>query len=245
MFGIRKRYWIVALVQLGLGLIFYFFIYGYRFTGLLLCGLALITLAFGVLNLVKRTIFRTIFLCVLIGVFALAVCTGIAIHKSSKGSPNPRADYAIVLGAGVDGTEPSPSLRERITAAAEYAEAHPHAILILSGSQGENEEISEARCMYNKLSEAGISPSRLYIEETAEDTEQNISHSLALIQEQFGKAPETVCIISSEYHLLRAGKYAEAQGITPLLYPSHTQNPLYYCNMFLREILAIWELALS
>lgn len=241
MLGIKKRYWIVAAAQLGLGLFFYYLVYAYQFTGLLLCGLAVVTMIFGVLNLVKRVIFRTIFLALLIVASILAVITGVDIHKSSKGSPDPKADYAIVLGAGVNGTEPSASLRERIHAAKTYAEAYPDAILILSGSQGPNEGISEAQCMYNKLKEAGISPSRLYIEDQAEDTEQNIQYSLNLIEKEFGSAPESVCIISSEYHLLRAGMYGETLGITPLLYPARTENRIYFCNMFLREIAAVWE----
>ncbi len=245
MLGIRKRYWIIAGVEFALGLFFYYLVYAYQFTGLLLMGLAALTMVFGVLNLVKRTIFRTILIALLIVGSVLAVITGINIHKISKGSPDPQADYAIVLGAGVNGTEPSASLRERIQAAKTYAETYPKAILILSGSQGPNEGISEAQCMYDKLTEAGISPSRLYIEDQAEDTEQNIRLSLDLIDREFGEVPDSVCIISSEYHLLRAGKHGEALGITPLLYPARTENRLYFCNMFLREIIAVWEFVLS
>ena len=245
MLGIRKRYWIIAGTEFVLGLFFYYLVYAYQFTGLVLMGLAALTMVFGVLNLIKRAIFRTILIALLIVGSILAVITGIHIHRSSKGSADPQADYAIVLGAGVNGTQPSASLRERIQAAKTYAETYPDAILILSGSQGPNESISEAQCMYDKLTEAGISPSRLYIEDQAEDTEQNIRLSLDLIRQEFGEMPDTVCIISSEYHLLRAGKYGEALGITPLLYPARTENRLYFCNMFLREIVAIWEFALS
>ncbi len=245
MLGIRKRYWIIAGTEFVLGLFFYYLVYAYQFTGLLLMGLAALTMVFGVLNLVKRTIFRTILIALLVVGSVMAVITGSQILKSSKGSPDPRADYAVVLGAGVNGTEPSASLRERIQAAKTYAETYPEAILILSGSQGPNEGISEAQCMYDKLTEAGISPSRLYIEDRAEDTEQNIRFSLELIEREFGEVPDSVCIISSEYHLLRAGKHGEALGITPLLYPARTENRLYFCNMFLREIVAIWEFTLS
>lgn len=239
--GIKKRYWIIAAIELFLGLFFYKFVYAYQFTGILLCCLAALTMVFGVLNLVKRAIFRTILIVLLVVAAFMAVVTGTNIHSASKGSPDPEADYVIVLGAGVNGTEPSASLRERIAAAQSYAEAYPNAILILSGSQGPNEDISEGLCMYNKLTEAGIDPNRLYIEDQADDTEQNIQFSLELIAEVFGETPDTVCIISSEYHLLRAGLHGEELGITPVLYPARTANRLYYCNMFLREIVAIWE----
>ncbi len=245
MFGIHKRYWIIAGVEFGLGLFFYFLVYAYQFTGLIFFGLAALTMVFGVLSLAKRPIYRRILIVLLIAGTILALITGIGIHRSSKGSADPRADYAIVLGAGVNGTKPSASLRERIKAAKAYADTYPDAILILSGSQGPNEAISEAKCMYELLIESGLSPSRLYMEDQADDTEQNIRFSLDLIEKEFGELPDTVCIISSEYHLLRAGKYGKAQGITPLVYPARTENRLYYCNMFLREIVAIWEFTLS
>ena len=245
MFGIKKRYWLIAAAEFGIGLFFYFLVYAYQFTGLLFCGLAVLTMVFGILNLVKRTIFRTILIALLILGTVMAVITGARIHKSSKGSPDPEAEFAIVLGAGVNGTEPSASLRERIRAAKAYAEAYPNAILILSGSQGPNEGISEAQCMYNKLTEAGVDPTRLYIEDQADDTEQNILFSIELIKKHFGKAPESLCIISSEYHLLRAGMHGEELGLQPRLYPARTENRLYFCNMFLREIVAVWQFQLT
>lgn len=241
MFGIRKGYWVTAATFFVLGLFFYFLVYAYQFTGMCFWGLALLTMAAGLVSRAKKIIFPIIFIGIMVIGLILAVSTGEDILKNCKGSPDPKADYAIVLGAGVNGTEPSASLRERIKAAKTYAEAYPEAILILSGSQGPNEGISEAQCMYDKLTEAGISPSRLYIEDQADDTEQNIQFSFDLIQREFGQTPETVCIISSEYHLLRAGMHGQELGITSVLYPARTENRLYFCNMFLREIVAIWE----
>ena len=243
MLGIRKRYWIVAGAQLGIGLIFYYFVYGYSFTGLLLCGLAAVTMAFGVLNAVKRFVLRTVFLCILILASLMAVITATNIHKCGSGSESPKADYAIVLGAGVDGTEPSIALRERTLAAKDYANQYPEAVLVLTGGQGEEDEISEARCMYELLRKEGIPASRMLLEEKAANTEENLAFSLALIGKEDKDA--SVCIISSEYHLLRAQKYAQLQGTEPLLYPARTENRLYYCNMLLREVVGIWKLLLD
>ena len=245
MLGIRKGYWITAATFFILGLFFYFLVYAYQFTGMCFWGLAVLTIVAGVVSKAKKILFPILFIGVLVIGLILTVTTGEDFLKSSKGSADPRADYAIVLGAGVNGTEPSASLRERISAAKAYAEAYPEAILILSGSQGPNEDISEAQCMYNKLTEAGISPSRLVMEEKADDTEQNLLFSLELIEKDIGYTPETVCIISSEYHLLRAGMHGEDMGFTPLLYPARTENRLYFCNMFLREIVAVWECMIS
>ena len=246
MFGIKKRYWIIAAVLLILGLIYYKFIYGYSFTGLLLIGGSGLTMVFGILNLVKRILFKILFYSALVIGLIMAVITGRNIVNSSKGSEDPAAAYAIVLGAGVDGTEPSISLQERINAAHAYSQAYPKSLLVLTGCQGDGEEISEAQCMYEKLLTLGVSPDRLILEEQARNTEENISYSLEALRNATGETDiYSVCIISSEYHLYRAGKLALRHGIDAKLYPATTENRLYYLNMFLREICGIWKFRLS
>ena len=246
MLGIKKRYWIISAILLVVGLIYYKFIYGYSFTGLLLCGGSVLTMVFGALNLVKRVIFKILFYSALVVGLVMAIFTGKEILTSSQGSEDPKADFVIVLGAGVDGTEPSISLQERILAAKNYALKYPDSVLILTGCQGEYEDISEAQCMYDRLVAEGLSPQRLILEEQAQNTEENIAFSLELIREAYGEeATESVCIISSEYHLYRAGLYASTHGIEAKLYPAETENRLYYLNMFLREICGIWKFRLG
>ena len=99
--------------------------------------------------------------------------------------------------------------------------------------------------MYDWLVKRGVPASRLRMEDKATSTEENIALSMALIEAEFGMRPETVCIISSEYHLLRASMIAEDVAVNALLYPAETQNKLFFCNMFLREIFGIWYLNLG
>ena len=72
-------------------------------------------------------------------------------------------DYIVVLGARVNGTVPSGSLRNRIQVGAEYLRDNPGTIAVLSGGQGSGEEISEAQCMYENMLAAGIDPARLIL----------------------------------------------------------------------------------
>ncbi len=237
----KKRYWISALIFFGLGLFCYFFVYAYQFTGIMLCGLGVLRLIFGLLNMCKCKIFGIILTgCVVVGIVAMCA-TGVWIGANMGGADESRAEYAVVLGAGVNGTQPSASLRERLQAAQTYAQAYPDAILILSGAQGENEEISEAQCMYNWLTERGISPTRLRKEESATTTQENLSLSLELIEQETGHKPTQLAVISSEYHLLRASLIADELGVETLSYPAETENKLFLCNMFVREIFAVWE----
>ena len=77
----------------------------------------------------------------------LAALLGLEVFIINRGrsdmTPLP-ADAVIVLGAGVNGTEPSLSLRTRLDAALDYLEAHPDIPVVLTGGTGYGEEISEA-----------------------------------------------------------------------------------------------------
>lgn len=238
----RKRYLVVAAIQFLAGLVFYFLIFGYQFTGLLLMGLSVVTLIFGVLNTIKRTVLHIAFYTLLTVLILGTLVTSIFIGTHCGGSENPEAEYVVVLGAGVNGSEPSASLRERLQAALTYLGEYPDAVLILSGGQGENEDLTEARCMYDWLRTHGVPAENLWLEEEATSTEENILFSLELIERKTGKRPVELGVISSEYHLLRAELLAQDQGVeTVLTYPATTENPLYFANMFMREIVAIWQ----
>ena len=106
------------------------------------------------------------------GVLVLCIVE-IPIVSASRGDMPNDAGYMIVLGAGVNGTEPSLSLYNRLTAAEEWLNNHPNSIAVLSGGQGENEKISEAECMYRWLVERGVSPTKLYKEEVSKNTREN------------------------------------------------------------------------
>ena len=146
----------------------------------------------------------------------------------------------IVLGAGVNGDVPSKSLSERLGTTQAYLERYPDAIAILSGGQGDGENITEALCMYRWLTARGIAPERLRMEDKAANTEENLRFSLALIEEEFGAKPETAAVVSSSYHLARASLLAEDEGLHMLGVPASTDNPIYFCQMFLREIVGVW-----
>ena len=78
-------------------------------------------------------------LSLLLGALVLAfVVTGILIMTFSSGSGE--FDYLLVLGTTVNGTEPSPMLRDRINAAYAYLTAHEDVICVVSGGKGVGDE---------------------------------------------------------------------------------------------------------
>ena len=135
------------------------------------------------------------------------VLPGDRIKQAQQMKANGNYDYAIILGAKVNGEIPSLSLRYRLESAVDYALQYPHVKLILSGGQGKDEGISEAEAMYRYLKEHGIATERLVIEDQSTSTYENLQFSQAIIPEVAG-----VTIISSDYHLARARFLARQLG---------------------------------
>ena len=242
----KMRYWLSAIVFFCAGALIYRLIYAYSFLGVVLGMIAVCILLFGCISRLRvnfpramkwaRRILWLLIILALIG----AVITGGFLLKASKGADNPEADYVIVLGAGVNGTKPSASLHERLTAVKAYLEKYPRAVAVLSGGQGENEDITEAQCMYDWLTNAGVDKTRLLMETKSTSTKENLQFSLALIEETYGEKPATVAVVSNEFHLLRADILADRQGIAMLGVPAKTGNRFFFCTMLLREICGVW-----
>jgi len=177
-------------------------------------------------------------LLVIIG-FSLFVWGEILVIGSAHTDENPEAPYLIVLGAGVDGTVPSLSLYNRLTAAKAYLEEYPKAFAIVSGAQGPGEDISEAECMRRWLTENGISAGRIIMEENSRSTQENIENSLDIINLYSNNPTNKIAIVSSEYHLYRAKRAAVSAGALPLGVAAHTSNPILMVNYFIREALGV------
>ena len=238
--------WIWCACLTLMGLIALLLMPGYDFTGLLFLGLAALIPTYHLLGLLKtahpkagkglRTML-TVFLCVF---FTAVLITGFVIGSSARGTQEPDSDYLVVLGAGVNGTVPSRSLRERLDAALAYLNTHPDAVAIVSGGQGNGEDITEALCMYRYLTEKGIDPDRIWMEDQATSTLENLRFSLSLIQDRTGASPDKLAIVSSEYHLHRANLFASQLGISAELVPAKTEIGPLRLNYYLREVFAVW-----
>ena len=180
--------------------------------------------------------------CVVVGVFGLGLLE-VPVVMASRGDTPADAEYLIVLGAGVNGSTPSLSLYNRLTTAREWLEAHPDGKAVLSGGQGPGEELSEAEAMYRWLLSNGIDGSRLYKEEESATTQENFICSAVLLRElNDGILPQTVAVVSSEYHLYRAKYWADKAGFTALGVPAETTLPVLRLNYFLREGAAVGRL---
>ena len=148
--------------------------------------------------------------------------------------------YMIILGNKIEGSAPSPLLRDRIEAAAKYMEKHPDVILIATGYQPEGAEISEARCIFNELTARGIDPERILLDDRAATTAENFQYSLELLEKKLGRVPHNIGVLSSEFHLLRAQMIAKDYGLEPVTVAAATTDSNAFMTYFIREIFMVW-----
>ena len=230
-----------------LALFLNFCMVGYSFSVLVcLCIIGIILVYKGLNLLAKkyprdaRTLKRifTVILCIGLLVVGVTECV---IIKASFGDPKEHCDYMVVLGAKVRTEGPSVSLMDRIRAAKTYLDSHPDVIAVVSGGQGTDEPMTEARCMYEELVELGVDPQRIWIEDQATSTWENLNFSLNLIEEKTGTRPGKIGILSSEYHLYRASLFADACGVESVGIPAATSRLPQKINHFMREVAGVWH----
>jgi uncharacterized SAM-binding protein YcdF (DUF218 family) len=112
-----------------------------------------------------------------------------------------KADVAIVLGAAVWGTQPSPGLRERLDLALRLYQQEYVPFILVSGGLGEGKQIDEATAMKNYLLEKGVPEDSIIIENQARTTYENLLFSKKLMDDY---AFRSALIVSHGYHLARA-----------------------------------------
>ena len=162
----------------------------------------------------KRRPGRVLLLLCGAGLLALVLLVGVLccrIALKLRATPERPCPTLIVLGCQVRGTTPSLLLSYRIRAAADYLTAHPDAVAVLSGGMGPGESISEAACMYKALTDRGIDPGRLYLEERSTTTAENLRFSAELMEREGLQGPAAV--VSNDFHIFRALRMAEDLGL--------------------------------
>lgn len=132
-----------------------------------------------------------------------------------------QTEYIIVLGCKVNGTQPGIFLQRRLWKAQEYLEKNSNSKAILSGGKGADEDISEAQCMYNYLTQNGISKDRLIIEDSSTSTIENFRNSMEILNSK-GIEIKEITVVTNDFHEYRASKFAEKCELKAYPYPAPT-----------------------
>lgn len=180
---------------------------------------------------------------VLVGLTVFIITESLIIGYANK-MPKNKADYMIVLGAKVRGTKITNSLKKRLDKAVQHRKQNPQMKIIVSGGQGDGEDITEAEAMKQYLLLEGIPSSDIILEDKSTNTNENIIYSKEII-EQLCKADgkqitETgILIVTNGFHVYRAVQIAKKQDITNAEgLPAATDNILRV-NYYVREVLAV------
>ena len=216
-------------------------------TGLCFLALGAVCLALRLLRGKKHERTWRMILLTLTGVCMLTVFGAMMyIDREGRSNVPEEADapeFVVVLGAQVQGDQPSLTLKKRLDLALSYLNDHPQAKVIVSGAQGADEAYTEAYVMAKYLIEQGVDENRVIQEEQAHDTRENLEYSRVLA-EQHGMDTASVLIITSDFHLCRAKYLARRLGMEPYGLASQTWPEILRVNYLLREVFAFIKAAM-
>ena len=240
----KRGFWLAAALCAAAGACLVFGYTPMRFSGYLLFAAAAVLLCLGFLwrwgkkYRWARICKRVFFVCLAAGVLAFAVLESWVISWARTDDDTPAA-AVVVLGAGINGTVPSLSLQVRLEAALDYIADKPDIPIVVTGSQGPGEDISEAQCMADWLIGHGVAADRILLEDQADNTEENIEFSKAMLRDNGIDTTANIAVVTSDYHLCRASLL---WGV-PWMVPVAARMPEAYwpltANYFIREAFAV------
>ncbi len=224
-----------AAILLACAAFFRFALEGYDYIGHT-CTLAALLVALH--HFLGKGLWRAVVVLMCIGILYF-IAVEVPIVKNSRTDKDAGRDYLVVLGAGVRGDVPSRALLYRLQATEKYLRQYPDSVAIVSGGQGEGENITEAKCMSDWLVEKGISPERIIMEDKATSTNENLQYSFDIIR-GLGEDPNgNTAIVSSSYHLYRAKTMAKKQGVTAAGVSAYPGWALLSANYYIREAFGV------
>ena len=243
----EKVCYALAACSAALGASMLFVFTSVRFTGFLFCCAAAALVIFALLTRWKENHrwalrLRRVFLGLLAAGFAFFTVLEVWVISCAQTDDAPAAAL-IVFGAGVNGTVPSLTLESRLKAALEYIhlqdQERQDMPIVVTGAQGRGEEISEARCMANWLTARGVDPERIWLEEQATNTEENLRYSIRLLAKRGIDVTSDIAYCTSDYHMCRA---IYLRGY-PYVVPVSATLPARYwpltANYYIREAFAM------
>lgn len=140
----------------------------------------------------------------------------------------------------MNGRKITDSLDRRLRTASKYLKEHPHTVVIVSGGMGKGEEITEASAMADYLLKEGIEKRRIILEDRSRTTKENLKFSSAYIED----LGADIGIVSNNFHMYRACRYAKRLGYQHPHPVSASCHPLLLINYMVREFFAVWKMYL-
>jgi len=162
---------------------------------------------------------RKIFLLLLLGSLLLVLWSAVSIYIYSRRDDTREADAAIVLGAAVFGTRPSPVLRERTNHAIELYQAGYVDTIIFTGGLGRTASITEAEAAAAYAQSMGVPTEAILLETTSTTTRENLRNARIIAAEN---DLQSFLIVSTPFHMKRAISIADDLSMEAYTSPTRT-----------------------
>ncbi len=215
---------------------------------LLLGGIFLCIFGFINQTLYKNEVYKKIIKVIkplfIVGL-TIFVLTELAIIGFSFQKNIDKADYTIVLGAGIRGETMTVTLKQRVDAAIEYANLNEdYGYIVVTGGQGPGESITEAEAMKRHLVKNGIEDERVIKEEHATDTYENLEFSKEIIEKHSGKKIDelNIKVITSGFHLLRSKMLCNELGYKKVTYCASQIWAIFIPTYYIREFIGFYKM---
>lgn len=144
----------------------------------------------------------------------------------------------IVLGSGLIRGRVPPLLASRLNRGKRVLERfeQQRPVLVTSGGQGPDEPVAEAVAMADYLTDEGVPPDRILVEDQSRTTEENLANSRDLLQAHGITGP--VAAVTNNFHAFRAAQLMRRLGLAGYSVGSSTAR-YYWPSAVIREYLAV------
>jgi uncharacterized SAM-binding protein YcdF (DUF218 family) len=144
-------------------------------------------------------------------VIGYLISLSLRIEKQSVRDEAKRSDMIIVMGAAEYRGRPSPVLRARLDHALELYRDRYAPLILTTGGAGGDPKFTEAEVGRSYLIDRGIPPEQIVVENQGETTAQSLAAAFEIMQRM---GLRSCIVVSDGYHIFRAKKYLQAEGLT-------------------------------
>lgn len=173
------------------------------------------------------------------------ICGAVMITFLAIYGNNDTADYTedtvVVLGAGIKGETPTLPLVRRLDKAVEFYEKNNNVLIVVSGGQGFQEDITEALAMERYLVKKGVPAENIIKEEKATSTYENFLYSKEILDKKF-QTGYKMAFITNDFHIYRASRLAKLAGFENTTHISGITEWYTLPVNYIRECFAVIKL---
>ncbi|EPY2283213.1 YdcF family protein [Clostridium sporogenes] len=161
------------------------------------------------INYKSKKMFKGFIFFIILAILIITILASKIIYFGVKSQPQ-KSDSIIILGCKVKGNDPTPFLQWRLDEGLRLYNEGYGKYIIVSGSKGPGENISEAEAMEKYLVQKGVDKNFIILEDKSKNTLENIKFSKKKMEDNNLKSS---IIVSNKYHLKRAELLCQKEGI--------------------------------